>query len=86
MRLATPMTLHITDSLADAAVRKLAAARGVSLTEAVRIACEEALARDRRARPLSTRLSGIHARMRAAADTGNKADKAFFDSEWEEAP
>lgn len=78
------MALHIKDDNATAAVRELAAARGVSLTDAVRAACEEALARDRRARPVAERLAEVHARVKSAKPTGQKADKAFFDEEWGE--
>lgn len=54
------------------------------MTEAVRAACEEALERDNRARPVVERLAEIHERVRRAARTGEKADKAFFDREWGE--
>jgi len=78
------MALHIKDDAASEAVRTLADLRKVSLTEAVRLACEEAIARDRRARPLADRLAAVHARVRAAKPTGLKADKAFFDEGWAE--
>jgi hypothetical protein len=44
------MPLHIKDEGASAAVRRLARIRKLTLTNAVRTACEEALARDDRAR------------------------------------
>jgi antitoxin VapB len=78
------MPLHIKDDAATEAVRKLARVRNLSLTETVRVACEEALERTDRARPVTERLADIHARVRAAARTGRTADKAFFDREWEE--
>lgn len=78
------MPLHIKDYAATEAVRKLARVRNLSLTEAVRIACEEALKRDDRVRPIAERLADIHARVRAATRTGQKADKTFFDREWGE--
>ena len=78
------MPLHIKDDAATEAVRKLARVRNLSLTETVRVACEEALERDDRARPVTERLADIHARVRAAARMGRKADKAFFDREWGE--
>jgi antitoxin VapB len=56
----------------------------VTLTEAVRAACKEALKRDDRARPVAERLADIHERVRRAAPTGEKADKAFFNREWRE--
>ena len=78
------MPLHIKDASATEAVRRLARARKLTLTEAVRLACEEALERDDRARSVVDRLADIHERMRRAARTGEKADKAFFDREWGE--
>jgi len=76
--------LHIKDEAATEAVRRLARARKQTLTAAVRNGCEEALARDDRARPIVERLADIHERVRRAARTGKKADKAFFDQEWGE--
>lgn len=78
------MPLHIRDFAATEAVRKLAQARQLTLTEAVKVACEEALARDQASTPVSERLADIHERLRAARKTGEKADKAFFDREWGE--
>jgi antitoxin VapB len=77
------MPLHIKDQVATDAVRRLARIRNLTLTEAVRIACEEALARDDRSRPVSERLAALHQRVRELPSTGLKADKAFFDREWE---
>jgi hypothetical protein len=76
------MPLHIKDQAATDAVRRLARIRNLTLTDAVRIACQEALERDDRARPIADRLAEIHARVRAAPRTGRRADKAFFDREW----
>jgi antitoxin VapB len=76
------MPLHIKDEGASAAVRRLARVRKLTLTEAVRTACEEALARDDRARTVVERLADVHERVRRAARTGKKADKSFFDREW----
>ena len=84
MRLGSPMPLHIKDDAATEAVRRLARVRNLSLTETVRIACEEALERDGRARPIAERLAHVHARVRAAPRTGRKVDKPFFDREWGE--
>jgi antitoxin VapB len=78
------MPLHIRDSATTEAVRRLAQTRGVTLTEAVKRACEEALARDEAKQPVSERLAGLHERLRAARKTGESADKAFFDREWGE--
>ncbi len=76
------MPLHIKDEAATDAVRRLARARKLTLTDAVRVACLEALERDDRARPLADRLADLHARVRAAPRTGRRANKAFFDREW----
>ncbi len=78
------MPLHIKDKAATDAVRRLARVRSLTLTEAVRVACEEALSRDERSRPVAERLHEIHQRLRAFEPTGLKADKAFFDREWSE--
>ena len=74
--------LHIKDQAATDAVRRLARARKLTLTDAVRVACQETLERDDRARPVADRLADIHARVRAAPRTGRRADKTFFDREW----
>jgi antitoxin VapB len=76
------MPLHIKDEGASAAVRRLARIRKLTLTDAVRTACEEALARDDRARTVVERFADVHERVHRAARTGKKADKAFFDREW----
>lgn len=78
------MPLHIKDNATSAAVRELAQRRHLTLTEAVRVACEEALARDRHAQPVTSRLADVHAKIRAAKPTGQRADKRFFDAEWAE--
>ncbi len=78
------MPLHIKDNAASAAVREFAQRRRLTLTEAVRVACEEALARDRHAQPVANRLAEVHAQVRAAKPTGRRADKRFFDAEWAE--
>ena len=78
------MPLHIRDSATTEAVRRLAKARRITLTEAVKRACEEALARDEAKQPISALLAGLHERLRAARNTGERADKAFFDREWGE--
>jgi antitoxin VapB len=78
------MPLHIRDNAATKAVRSLAARRRLTLTDAVRVACEEALERDSRARPVGERVAAILAQLDALPSTGSKADKAFFDGEWGE--
>jgi antitoxin VapB len=71
------MAFHIKDPATDAAVRKLAAERGISLTAAVREAVENEL--QRRRRPLAERIDEITKEYRSYPLTGLKADKAFFD-------
>ncbi len=77
------MPLHIEDKAATDAVRRLARVRSLTLTEAG-VACEEVLSRDDRSRPVAERLQDIHQRLRSFAPTGLKADKAFFDREWDD--
>lgn len=71
------MAFHIKDPATDAAVRKLAAERGISLTAAVRLAVEHELERGRR--PLLERVEEIIRDLEKYPLTGLKADKAFFD-------
>jgi len=71
------MAFHIKDPTTDAAVRKLAAERGVSLTAAVRDAVEKEL--NRRRRPLKERVEEIICELEKYPRTGLEADKAFFD-------
>jgi antitoxin VapB len=71
------MAFHIKDPATDAAVRKLAAERGISLTAAVREAVENEL--KRRRRPLVERVDEIIERLEKYPRTGLTADKAFFD-------
>jgi antitoxin VapB len=78
------MPLHVRDPETTAVVRRLAAERRISLTQAVRTACLEALDRDRAAKPIADRVAPILARLDALPDTGRKVDKSFFDAEWGE--
>ena len=71
------MPLHIKDQAATDAVRRLARARKLTLTDAVRIACQEALERDERARPIAEwsrprRLWRSFERSRLEGDAQNK--------------
>ena len=74
------MPFHIRDPETDQAVRKLAARRGIGITEAVRAAAEEALKRDEEKLSLWERTADIRAEIASWPKTGLKADKAFFDS------
>jgi antitoxin VapB len=78
------MALHIRDARTEEAVRELARSQGSTLTEAVRVACEEKLAREQRKMSARELLADIHAEIRALPRTGEKADKAFFDELWGE--
>ena len=74
------MAIHLREPAADLAVRKLAAALGVSLTEAVRVSAENELKRvGDAANTRRARIKEIQDRVAAMGRTGLKADKAFFD-------
>ncbi|MGL4439057.1 MAG: type II toxin-antitoxin system VapB family antitoxin [Bosea sp. (in: a-proteobacteria)] len=84
------MSFHIRDPRTDKAVRELAALKGTSLTEAIRVAAENELDRARRAeserdkRPFTERIKDIQDRVAARGKSGLKADKAFYDSLYED--
>jgi antitoxin VapB len=78
------MAFHIKDRETDRVVRELAALKGLSLTQAVRVAAEEELARARRAKAdrkvqVQAAIREIQQRVAARGATGLKADKAFYD-------
>lgn len=79
------MAFHIRDPETDRIVRALAARTGATLTDAVREAAAEKLARVKKTeaqvdtRPLRERIRDIQERVAAHGKTGLKADKAFFD-------
>jgi antitoxin VapB len=74
------MAFHIRDERADQAVRKLAARRKLSITEAVRVAAENELQRDETAdAAFMERIREIQRQAAAYPRTGLKADKAFYD-------
>lgn len=74
------MPFHIRDDETDIAVRDLAARKGISLTEAVRLAVESELHRlDEANRPLAERVAAIQERALSHSPTGLAADKAFYD-------
>lgn len=76
------MALHIRDPETDALVRKLAAKKGVGLTEAVKEAVRNELDREGGKPSLWERTADIRARLKAYPETGLKADKAFYDDLW----
>jgi antitoxin VapB len=75
------MAIHLREPAADLAVRKLAAALGVSLTEAIRISAVNELKRvGAKAVSRRQRIARIQDRLKTFGETGLKADKAFFDA------
>jgi antitoxin VapB len=73
------MAFNVKDEKTDAAVRRLAQLTGKSLTDAVRLACENEYRRLKATRPLSERLAAIAERAARYKRTGRRADKAFYD-------
>lgn len=74
------MAIHLREPSTDEAVRKLASRLGVSLTEAIRMAAVNELARtEGRTKTLAARIGRIQKRVAGFAATGAVADKAFFD-------
>ena len=72
------MAFHVRDPRTDRVVRALAARKGVTLSEAILLACEgelERLGEDR----IRARMEPIWERLRRYPRTGLNADKAFFD-------
>ncbi len=84
------MAFHIRDPETDATVRKLARKTGLTMTAAVRLAADEKLARIEQIeeqvdkRPFRERIRDIQERVAARGKTGLKADKAFYDSLYED--
>lgn len=84
------MVLHVKDVETDDLVRRLAAQRGVGLTEAIREAVQEALQADRelelrhKADSLEARLKPLLDRLDRLPRGGLRSDKAFFDQLWGE--
>jgi antitoxin VapB len=75
------MILHVRDVETDELVRQLARNRGISITEAIREAVEQALAIDERQRlPLWERMVDLRSKMESYPLTGEQADKSFYDS------
>lgn len=74
------MAFHIRDERADRAVRKLAAKRNLSITDAVRLAVENELSRDEAGdAAFLERIREIQRQAAAYPRTGLSADKAFYD-------
>jgi len=78
------MALHIRDEETDRLVRALADSRGIPLTEAIKVAVRNELQRDAEKPSLWERLKPLHERVAARGTTGLEADKAFYDSLYDE--
>lgn len=78
------MALHIRDAETDFLVRTLAQRRRVSLTEAIKVATRNELQKDDNKPSLWERLKPVQDRIAARGSTGLEADKAFFDSLYED--
>jgi antitoxin VapB len=84
------MAFHVRDAETDRVVRELARRKGATLTETIREAAAKELealitaenARD--TRPFAERIKDIRDRIAARGFTGLKADKAFYDSLYED--
>jgi hypothetical protein len=79
-----PMALHITDPAAEAAVRRLAKARKVTLTQAVEQSATEALSREKDKASLLERIRPIQERVAAWKDRPGpiESEKEFMDAMW----
>ena len=77
------MTFYVKDPATDKAVRKLAKRRGVTLTEAIRTAVLKDLAEDLPGDE-DAELLRLQERFASYPSSGLKADKAFYDSLYEE--
>ena len=70
------MALHIRDAETDRMVRKLAAARNISLTDAIKVAVGNELDRP----SPREKIKAIQDRLARMGNSGLVADKAFYDS------
>jgi antitoxin VapB len=73
------MPLNIRSDEVDKLAAKLARRKGVTKTEAVKVALQNELRRMEEAVPLWDRLASLRRKIAAYPDTGLEADKAFFD-------
>lgn len=76
------MAFHIRDPEADRMARELAAIQGNGITGAVKSALETKLKEERKKLPLMERIRDITDRIASYPETGEKADKAWFDEMW----
>ena len=77
------MAFYVKDPATDKAVRKLAKLKGITLTEAIRSAVEAELEREK-SDVNEKAIDAIIAKVASWPDTGLKADKAFYDSLYED--
>ena len=85
------MVFHIRDAETDRVVRELARRTGASLTEAIKLAAAEKLAgleqmavtQDEKI-PFLEHIRDIQDRIAAYPDTGQRADKSFYDALYED--
>ncbi len=73
------MSFHVRDAETDKLVRKLARAKGVGLTDAVKLAVRNELLREAEVIPLRDRLRKLTAPLADYPRIGQHADKKFFD-------
>ena len=73
------MTFYVKDAKTDKAVRKLAKLKSTTLTEAIRVAVEAELAREKEEVD-DAAVDAIIARFASWPKSGLKVDKAFYDS------
>jgi antitoxin VapB len=73
------MPLYIKDDSTAELVTKLAKLRGISKQDAVKLAVQEELDRIEEAVPLRDRFAALRAAHPLPPNTGESADKAFFD-------
>src|SRR4051812_27567677 len=80
----TIMVLHVRDEAVDRLARELARKRGISITDAVREALEEAMRGGRTKPSIWDRTADLRAKVASFPMTGSVADKAFYDSLYDE--
>lgn len=75
------MAFHVRDPETDAEVRAFASLRGIGLTDAVKIAVKQARqVQEAEVQERIRRMREIAGQVAAWPDTGEKADKVFFDA------
>ena len=72
------MAFHVRDKETDTLVRELARVKGVGLTEAVKLATEAELKREREKLPLYERVRPLQ--LKGFEGRAFSTDRAFFDS------